>query len=112
MANSTSSTIEVRATRPEVPVRIGTPETSYTARGLPRYSLEIWHDGISKYQVIKGESSYVVQQKAEAKLNQWQKQWEARQAKEDAKEAIADSMELAEERTREAQLALAELESV
>ncbi|MCA1060143.1 restriction endonuclease [Rossellomorea aquimaris] len=39
------------------------------------YQREIKHDGLNKYRVIKGDSYYVVEQKALAQVNQWDEMW-------------------------------------
>lgn len=52
---------------------------TYTQRGLKRYQIEIWHDELGKYQLIRGDSRYVVQQKAQMKINQWNEMWQKKQ---------------------------------
>ena len=47
--------------------RKGKIQETYTSRFQIRYELEIWHDGLNKYQVIKGNERHVVKQKASAK---------------------------------------------
>ncbi len=43
------------------------------------YSVEIKHDGLHKYRVIKGKDRYVVEQKAHVQLRQWDEMWEKRE---------------------------------
>jgi hypothetical protein len=50
----------------------------YTAKGLRRYSIEISHPQLNKYQEIKGEDRYVVEKKAHAKMRDWDDMWERR----------------------------------
>lgn len=90
---------------------------TYTARGLPRYELEIWHDELNKYQVIKGDDSYVVEQKAAAKMAQWDEMWIKKataETKRAERERAARNKEqkkaLAEDRTKTAQQVLDGLE--
>jgi restriction system protein len=52
----------------------------------------MWHDGLSKHRVIKGESDYIVRQKAIMQAAEWDERWSVvsqktaeRQAKEDGK---------------------------
>lgn len=73
------------------------------------YEREISHHGLNKYRVIKGESRYDVDQKANAVLAQWDEQWkrqQEREAKRKEREAkirdAEESMEYASEMTNEA----------
>lgn len=50
------------------------------------YSIEIKHDGLHKYRVIKGNDLYVVKQKAELQLKQWDEMWERKQEAERKKQ--------------------------
>jgi len=91
----------------------GQTKTSYTARGLPRYETEVRHEGLGKYQLIRGDDSYVVEQKAQAKMDQWDSMWEQNQEAEKRRlerqqraEAIQDKKDLAAERTQEANAAI------
>jgi len=43
------------------------------------YSVEIKHDGLHKYRVIKGNDRYVVEQKAYVQLKQWDEMWDKKQ---------------------------------
>ncbi|TCP19476.1 restriction system protein, partial [Scopulibacillus darangshiensis] len=73
------------------------------------YEVEIKHDGLNKYRVIRGSNRYVVEQKAQAQMNQWNEMWEKKQVAETKKaerENIAREKEakkaLAEQQTQEA----------
>jgi restriction system protein len=48
---------------------------SVTARGLPRFEIQVWHDELNKYQVVKGDDLHVVTQMAHAKMRQWDEIW-------------------------------------
>ena len=91
--------------------RLGTIETDYSGRGI-RYQVEVWHDGLNKYQVIRGSDRHVVKQKAAAKASQWDEQWAKRAAREQAAQEKENKKELAAEQTAEAQAALDDLENV
>lgn len=72
--------------------RLADIEVRHSARGIPSYSLEMWHDRLSKHRVIKGESEYIVRQKAIMQAAEWDERWSTvsqktaeRQAKEDGK---------------------------
>ena len=47
----------------------------YSARGATRYQVEIRHDALHKYQLIRGESEYAVREKALAKMQEWDDLW-------------------------------------
>jgi restriction system protein len=86
---------------------------------MARWQMEVRHEGLGKYQVIRGDDKYVVEQKARAKLRQWDEMWERKQAaearrleREEKAQAIAEHKALAEERTQEAQEALGALSRV
>jgi restriction system protein len=87
-------------------------KTTSTARGLLRYEIEIWHKELNKYQVIRGDNDYVVEQKACAKMAQWDEMWKKQLERERRVQEIAKKKQLADERTAEAQETLAVLERV
>lgn len=43
------------------------------------YWIEIKHEGLHKYRVIKGNDQYVVEQKARVQLQQWDEMWDRKQ---------------------------------
>jgi restriction system protein len=82
----------------------GKLEVTYTSRGLRRYQLEIRHQGLGKFQIIRGDNHYIVEQKARATRVQWDQMW-------DKKQQIEEKKNLASEQSAEAQVALAALEA-
>ncbi|WP_052124065.1 restriction endonuclease [Ureibacillus manganicus] len=73
------------------------------------YEVEIRHDGLNKYRVIKGSDLYVVNQKAEMQERAWEEMWERKQeqdAKKQERERAAlkkeEKKSLAEQLTKEA----------
>jgi len=109
---------------------IGEIRKTYTARWLPRYEVEVAHSELGKYQVIKGDDQYVVEQKARATMAQWDRTWERKLAAEQKRaererlaeekqaererlaEEVEDKLSLAHERTREAKEARAALDGI
>ena len=85
---------------------------SYTKTGLPRYSLEIHHKGLHKYQVVRADDPYVVQQKAHNAMSKWDQMWNRRQEKEAKANSIQEKKEQASQRTREAEEAFARLDTI
>jgi len=55
--------------------RAGSVEVRYSARGIPTYMVELWHDGLNKHRVIKAESEYLLQQKTRIQLAEWTERW-------------------------------------
>lgn len=98
--------------------RHGNIETTYTGSGI-RYQVEVWHDGLSKYQIIRGDNEYVVGKKAQAKMAQWDEMWERKTAVEKARierqlhaQNKEEKKQIALERTQEAQDSLASLDNI
>jgi restriction system protein len=97
----------------------GQIRVTYTRRGLQRFELEISHTGLNRYQVVRGNSRHEVEQKARAKMVQWDEIWARKvraQSLEDEKrlaaKRIEDKKQIAAERTEEAQEALSALDHV
>jgi restriction system protein len=55
--------------------RIGTLHVSYSARGIPSYSIELWHDELKKHRLIRGPEASVVQNKTELQVAEWDEKW-------------------------------------
>lgn len=92
---------------------------SLTARGLPRYEIEVRHTDLNAFQIIRGDDPYVVQQKAQAKLDQWEERAARMRAVDNARRhraAVAAGHESATEEaarlTAEAQAALAAISEI
>ena len=81
------------------------------------YQIEIRHDGLNKYRLIKGNDPYVVDQKANAQSAQWEEMWQKRLIAEQKRHAReqntwekSEKKQLAIERTDAAQETIAQLE--
>ncbi|MDY7080291.1 MAG: hypothetical protein SXV54_25695 [Chloroflexota bacterium] len=89
----------------------GKIQRTYTSRDRHTgYAVEVRHRELNKYQVVRGDNKYVVQQKARAKMAQWDEMWQRRQEAERKREDRAkkaqymtNQQQLAVERTQEAQ---------
>lgn len=99
--------------------RLGQLLVKYSARGLPTYSLELWHDGLKKHRLIRGESESIVKLKASLQIDEWEKRWDvvdAREQERSHKAAVRRQQEerkaLALEQTAEAQQELDRLSSL
>lgn len=95
--------------------RIGQLSVTYSARGIPTYTLELWHDGLKKHRLISGKSESIVKLKA----TEWEERWAVLDARERdrsqklaGKRQIEENKSLAVERTTEAQQELERLNSL
>lgn len=83
-----------------------------TARGLTRYSLELWHQGLNKHRIIRGEAPSIVKMMATLQSQEWEERWQlvvARTQRQDAKRAQDECKIFATQRTQEALSDLASL---
>ncbi|MCC6352448.1 MAG: restriction endonuclease [Verrucomicrobiae bacterium] len=99
--------------------QLGQMIVGYTSRGLRRYEVTVQHEGLNKFQHIRGDDAQIVTQKAKAKMHQWDQAWEKQQdaihQKRHRLEQAADVQEkrrLAAERTEEAKAALELLDHI
>ena len=60
------------------------------------YEIEVKHDGLNKYRLIKGSDYYVVQQKARYQQQQWDEMWEKR-LEADRKKALREAAAMEKE---------------
>ena len=100
-------------------LRIASIQVRYSARGIPSYQLEMWHDDLRKHRLIRGSDVSVIQRKADLQAAEWSAQWNAaqersayRDAREDARRAVEEGKAEAQRRTAEAQQELSRLEGV
>jgi len=84
----------------------------------PMYQIEVRHERLHKYRLIRGTDKYVVEQKASAQVRAWDEMCERKQAIDSARkdrERAAQEKEskkvLAQEQTAEARQALADIEN-
>jgi restriction system protein len=82
--------------------RLGQMGVNYSARGNPTYHLELWHDGLNKHRVIRGESEYLVTQKARLQIAEWEERWADASAKAAQRSMKAEGKRLQEERKSQA----------
>ncbi|MBN1428131.1 MAG: restriction endonuclease [Anaerolineae bacterium] len=94
-------------------------KTTYTQRGLRRFEVAIRHKELHKYQVIRGDNRLVVMQQAQVKMSQWDEMWarkheaeQKRQERQQHAQEVEEKKQLVVERTKEAQEALAVLDTV
>lgn len=99
--------------------RLGQLSVSYSARGIPTYTLELWHDGLKKHRLIRGETDSIVKLKAKLQIEEWEERWAVFDARErDRSQKIAGKRQqeerkaLAADRTTEAQQELDGLSSL
>lgn len=71
------------------------------------YEIEVKHEGLKKYRVIKGSDLYVVEQKARYQKQQWNEMWERRQEA-DRKRALREEAIIEKEEKKAYALQLTE----
>ncbi len=84
-------------------------EERYTSRGV-KYVAKLKHEGLHKYQEISGTDLHAVEQKAQAKLLEWEEMWEKKQKREKAAQDKEAKKQLAATLTEQAQDALSAIE--
>jgi restriction system protein len=96
-----------------MPSKCGEVREFQTVKGLERFEVEVSHHGLGKHQVIRGDNRHVVVLSAQARMRQWDKMWERREAAESKRqqrrqraEEVQDKKALAADRTDEAEEAL------
>lgn len=82
--------------------RLGQLSVKYSARGIPTYTLELWHDGLKKHRLIRGENKSIIESKATLQVEEWEARWALVEAQERAR-----SKKLAEKLQQEERKALA-----
>ncbi len=93
--------------------------TTYTKSGLERFEIEISHEELKKYKLIKGDDAHVVKQKALVETARWDEMWEKQLEKqrkalerERKAQAIEDKNKVAEEKTEQARTELERLDGI
>ena len=96
--------------------RVGSLQEKVSTRGIYSYSLELWHSGLNKHRIIRGESVSIVKMKAALQVSEWDERWalveqrdQQRAEKTATKRQLAENKALAAERTQEAQFELDQL---
>ena len=84
----------------------------FTKRGDIKYIVEISHEGLHKYRVIKGGDKDIVEQMAETQITAWKDMWEKRLEKERKIGDRESKIEEATERTKEALENIKNLENI
>jgi len=99
--------------------RAGEITVDYSARNIPRYTVEIWHDGLNKHKAIRDGDIEILRHKAAFQMLQWDSAWREQMAKRRAgavkateKQQIEDNKAEAASRTDEAAAELAALEGL
>lgn len=92
---------------------------THNARGIPNYTIELWHDGLKKHRLIRDSSQEVVLRKANLQIDEWHERWsivDARQCelseKTSGKRRKEERKAHAEAQTAEAQSELDQLSTL
>lgn len=76
------------------------------------WQIELRHDGLKKYRIVRGRDRYIVEQKAAALKASWEEMWEKKIAREAAVKEKEDNKQLALERTQEAESKIDEVKNI
>jgi len=90
--------------------RFGQTTVTYSARGVPTYRVEAFHDGLHKYYVIRAGDQNTIRNKAQAQALLWNSAWKKMSAIEQHARLVESRKETAFERTTEAQRLLKTLQ--
>ncbi len=82
--------------------RIGRLEVSYSSRGNPTYTLDLWHDGLKRHRLIRGNDQSIVQLKAQLQVDEWNQKWKELADRQAQRERLALGKKQTEERKSEA----------
>ena len=55
--------------------RIGQLLVSYSARGIPSYTIDLWHDGLKKHRLIRCNDESIAKRKAQLQIEEWADRW-------------------------------------
>lgn len=99
--------------------RIGQLSVSYSARGIPSYTLDLWHDGLKKHRLIRCSDESIVERKAQLQIEEWADRWtivdsrtKERSHRAAGKQQQEERKSQATQQTAEAQQALEALSSL
>lgn len=94
-------------------VTVGQIETTYTSTGrLSGYRLEIRHNGLHEYRLLRAPDQYLLKNKAEIQLAAWDEKWRRIQSKDAAFQALFQSKERAVALSTDAALAIEEAKNI
>lgn len=79
--------------------RIGDLEVTYSARDIPTYRIELWHDGLKKHRLIRGAEPEIVRRKAELQTAEWAAKWSETESRDQERRTKATQKQLAADRT-------------
>lgn len=82
--------------------RIGRLDVRYSTRGNPTYTLDLWHDGLKKHRLIRGNDQSIVQLKAQLQVDEWNQKWKELETKQIQRAQLALGKKQQEERKSEA----------
>lgn len=87
-------------------------EVRYSARGIPSFRVEVWHDGLRKHREIKGADATIVARKAQLQMEEWDTKWSIHSLREAERSSKEQQKQTAAERTEEAKRELSRMETL
>jgi restriction system protein len=73
-----------------------------STRNVRWYAIDIWHAGLGKTKTIRGQNEYIVNIDADAAIDQWAKQWQQQEARENKALNQEKQQAIAQRRTEDA----------
>lgn len=92
--------------------RFSAVSVTYSARGIPTFAAEVFHDGLHKHSVIRASDLEILKNKTVALANRWNVEWAKQLATSERKDHIEKQREIAQERTAESQQLLETLQNL
>src|SRR5580704_15138723 len=82
--------------------RFSAVSVTYSARGIPTFVVEVFHDGLHKHSVMRAGAVEILKNKTLALANRWNDEWAKQLATSERKGHIEKQKEIAQPRTTEA----------
>ena len=92
--------------------RFSAVSVTYSARGIPTFVAEVFHDGLHKHSVIRAGALEILKNKTVALANRWNDEWAKQLATSERKGHIEKQKEIAQQRTAEARQLIEALENL
>lgn len=92
--------------------RFSAVSVTYSARGIPTFVVEVFHDGLHKHSVVRAGAIEILKNKTVALANRWNAEWAKQLAASERKDHVGKQKEIALQRTDEAHQLIEALENL
>jgi len=95
-------------------IQIGEGQAHWNAAGnkILKYSIEMYHEGLKEHKLISAPDTEILNNKVNIQVNKWNEKWEMIEAKRRMQEVKEANLEEADNRTKEAQAALKQIDNL